>query len=154
MDTALASPYTDGHCTGLSHSDCISGRAMADGIACTTTAGNCPLQCVLVFSPSQMLQVPHQRLDGKGTFEPQSGGQRQKMVTRSAQVKSWKAVCLSLWSAPPSPAHAGHREPHSSGQSLLQQLRAALAAAALGSPCCRTVLFCSGGFSLSGVSEV
>lgn len=153
MDTALASPYTDGHCTGLSHSDCISGRVMADGIACTTTAGNCLLQCALVFSPPQMLQVPHQRLDGKGTFEPQSGGQRQKMVTRGAQVTSWKAVCLSLWSARTKGVHhqvlltLGTGSHAALGQSLQQQLWAVLAA---GQSCSALV----DSLSLSGVSEV
>lgn len=46
-----------------------------------------------------MLQVPHQMLNGKDTFEPRRGEQRQEMVIRGAQVKSQGAVCLGLWSA-------------------------------------------------------
>lgn len=62
---------------------------MAGRTACTITAGNCTLATVCPgFLSPQMLQVPHQMLDGKDTFEPQSGEQRQEMVARGAQVKS------------------------------------------------------------------
>lgn len=60
---------------------------------------SCTLQHVLVLSPLQMLQGPHQMLGGTETFEPLNEDQRREMVTRGVQVKPQAAACLRLPSA-------------------------------------------------------
>lgn len=63
-------------------------------------------------------------LDGKDTFGPQSGEQRQEMVARGAQVKSRGAVCLCLWGARTKDVHQqvllmqGTRRPSNSRAAL------------------------------------